>query len=76
MATRMTFKDHVLRSVDYDEVLVNIGTILQLLRKDELMLLKFDRAGGDVRVRVARPGEPWRETWANDTSKIDQMWSR
>lgn len=76
MAKRMTLKDHVLRSVDHDEVLVNIGTILQLVRKDELMLLKFDRDGGDVHVRVARLGEPWRETWANDTSKIDQMWSR
>ena len=74
MAKRMTFKDHIRRSVEHDDI-TEIGRVLILRNRDEVMTCDVV-PGGDTHVRVARRGEPWRETWANDTSKIDQMWSR
>jgi len=74
MSKRLTFKDHILRSVPHDDA-TTIGHVLILRYGDEVMTCEVPR-DGDTRVSVAKPGEPWRVSMVNETDSITRMWSR
>jgi hypothetical protein len=75
MSKPLTFADHIKRSVAYDDF-TQIGHVVILRRGAEVMTCEIDRKGGDTRVSVASPGQPWRTSMVNDTTAVDRMWTR
>lgn len=74
MSKRLTFSDHIRRSVPFDDI-TTIGHVLILTYNGEVMICEVPK-DGDTRVSVAKPGEPWRVTMVNETDSITRMWSR